>query len=200
MKCTQLPLVPAFAMTAHKAQGKTMDAIVVDLESTCGTESPYVMISRATSLDGVFILRPFWKKVIQCCPSQDVRNEFKRLDVLAHQTKMKYGTPDEASEAQRYLVENFSEAALPLDPGNAPHDRQDARTLARLQVASSRLVNVGVPTNPHRGARSRCPRHARSQPVAAGMVGHTAPPPSPARKRCAPEDATARKRPRHRQG
>jgi hypothetical protein len=32
----------AFAMTAHKAQGKTMDAILIDLESTRGTESPYV--------------------------------------------------------------------------------------------------------------------------------------------------------------
>ncbi|KAJ7212649.1 hypothetical protein GGX14DRAFT_309787, partial [Mycena pura] len=73
-------------MTAHKAQGKTMKAIIVDLESTRGTEAPYVMISRATSLDAVFILRPFRRKVIQCHPSQDVRAEFKRLDILTHQT------------------------------------------------------------------------------------------------------------------
>ncbi|KAJ7070330.1 hypothetical protein B0H15DRAFT_746600, partial [Mycena belliarum] len=73
-------------MTAHKAQGKTMDAIIVDLESTHGTESPYVMISRATSLAGVFILRPFRKKVLQCHPNQDVRSEFKRLDMLTNQT------------------------------------------------------------------------------------------------------------------
>ncbi|KAJ7674296.1 hypothetical protein B0H17DRAFT_901549, partial [Mycena rosella] len=75
-------------MTAHKAQGRTMEAIIVDLESTRGTESPYVMISRTTSLAGVFILCPFRQKVIQCHPSQDVRSEFKRLDMLTHQTLM----------------------------------------------------------------------------------------------------------------
>ncbi|KAJ7306286.1 hypothetical protein DFH08DRAFT_624982, partial [Mycena albidolilacea] len=60
--------------------------VVVDLESTRGTESPYVMLSRAKSLDGVFILRPFRQKIIQCRPREDVRNEFKRLDILCHQT------------------------------------------------------------------------------------------------------------------
>ncbi|KAJ7358214.1 hypothetical protein DFH08DRAFT_687039, partial [Mycena albidolilacea] len=45
------------------------------LLSTRGTESPDVMLSRAESLDGVFILRPFRQKVIQCRPSEDVRNE-----------------------------------------------------------------------------------------------------------------------------
>jgi hypothetical protein len=65
IKRTQVPLVPAFAMTAHKAQGKSLDVVMMDLESTIGTESPYVMLSRATSLEGVFILRPFQKKIIQ---------------------------------------------------------------------------------------------------------------------------------------
>ncbi|KAI0731007.1 hypothetical protein C8Q76DRAFT_717157 [Earliella scabrosa] len=38
--------------------------VVVDLESCAGTESPYVMLSRATSLEGVIILRPFAKSKI----------------------------------------------------------------------------------------------------------------------------------------
>ncbi|KAJ7351570.1 hypothetical protein DFH08DRAFT_643130, partial [Mycena albidolilacea] len=69
-------------MTAHKAQGKTIKFVVVDLESTRGTEPPFVMLSRAKSLDGVFILCPFRQKVIQYRPSEHVRNEFKRLDIL----------------------------------------------------------------------------------------------------------------------
>jgi hypothetical protein len=200
MKRTQLPLVPAFAMTAHKAQGKTMEAIVVDLESTHGTEAPYVMISRATSLDGVFILRPFRKKIIQCRPNQDVRDEFKRLDILAHQTKMNYGTPEEASEAQRHLVDNFSPAALPQDDdGIEQHHLQDARALARLQTASSRLINgPTVPTDAGHSPCSRRPRNARSQPVAARMcIGE---PPAAAQKRRALQDTAARKRPRIKRG
>ncbi|KAJ7207621.1 hypothetical protein GGX14DRAFT_306349, partial [Mycena pura] len=73
-------------MTAHKSQGKTMDSVIVDLQSTSGTEAPYVMLSRATSLAAVHILRPFSQKVIQRRPSQDVREEFRRLDMLCHQT------------------------------------------------------------------------------------------------------------------
>ncbi|KAJ7120759.1 hypothetical protein C8R43DRAFT_864604, partial [Mycena crocata] len=73
-------------MTAHKAQGKTMHDVIMDLEGTTGTEAPYVMLSRATSLAGVYILRPFKQKVIQRRPSQDVREEFRRMDMLYHQT------------------------------------------------------------------------------------------------------------------
>ncbi|KAJ6556701.1 hypothetical protein B0H10DRAFT_1847479, partial [Mycena sp. CBHHK59/15] len=81
------------------AQGKTMDVVILDLESTSGTEAPYVMLSRATSLDGVYILWPFKKKVIQRHPSQDVREEFRHLDMLCHQTIMRHGTSEEAREA-----------------------------------------------------------------------------------------------------
>lgn len=49
--------MPAFAMTAHKAQGQTLEKVVVDLECCRGTESPYVMISRVTSLNGLLLLQ-----------------------------------------------------------------------------------------------------------------------------------------------
>ena len=142
---TQVPLVPAFAMTAHKAQGKTMDAVIMDLESTSGTESPYVMLSRATSLAGVFILRPFSRRVIQRRPSQDVREEFRRLDMLCHQTIMQHGTIEEAAVAQRYLVDNFSAQALPdVDETMGEIADDDAHRLACLQKATSRLI-AGAP-------------------------------------------------------
>ncbi|KAI1792866.1 P-loop containing nucleoside triphosphate hydrolase protein, partial [Ganoderma leucocontextum] len=79
IKRTQVPIQPAFALTAHKSQGQTFDKIVVDLESCTGTESPYVMLSRATSLDVIIILRSFSKKKIRSRPSEDVRKEFRRL-------------------------------------------------------------------------------------------------------------------------
>ena len=56
IKRTQLPIAPAFAMTAHKAQGQTLNKVIVDLESCRGTESPYVMVSHVTSLNGLLIL------------------------------------------------------------------------------------------------------------------------------------------------
>ena len=53
----QFPLVPAWAMTIHKSQGKTLQKVVVDLRRRmfdCG--QLYVSLSRATSLEGLQIL------------------------------------------------------------------------------------------------------------------------------------------------
>lgn len=129
-----------------------MEAVIVDLESTRGTESPYVMISRAKSLDGIFILRPFRHNKIQCHPSQDVRNEFKRLDILCHQTIMQFGSPTEASESQEYLVKTFSAAALPQDGDQELVPiTPDARRLATLQSTTARLISGVAPTSPSTG-------------------------------------------------
>ncbi|KAI9059158.1 hypothetical protein FKP32DRAFT_1535286, partial [Trametes sanguinea] len=73
-------------MTAHKAQGQTFTTVIVDLAGCVGTEAPYVMLSRATSLDGVVILRPFDFKKISCRQSEDLRKECARLRVLELQT------------------------------------------------------------------------------------------------------------------
>jgi hypothetical protein len=82
----QVPLDAAFAITAHKAQGRTMTQVVVDLNSCIGTEAAYVMISRCTSLEGLMILRPFPITKITVHRSQEARNEFQRLDRLNTQT------------------------------------------------------------------------------------------------------------------
>ena len=82
----QVPLDAAFAITAHKAQGRTMTQVVVDLNSCIGTEAAYVMISRCTSLKGLMILRPFPITKITVHRSQEARNEFQCLDRLNTQT------------------------------------------------------------------------------------------------------------------
>ena len=57
----QLPLTPAYAMTAHASQGKTLRAVLLDLnvdkrvDATFGT----VAASRVRSREDVLILRPF---------------------------------------------------------------------------------------------------------------------------------------------
>ncbi|KAI9067796.1 hypothetical protein FKP32DRAFT_1535635, partial [Trametes sanguinea] len=73
-------------MTAHKSQGQTFTRAIVDLESCMGTEAPYVMLSRVTSLDGVLILRPFNHNKITCRPSEDIRRENHRLHILSLKT------------------------------------------------------------------------------------------------------------------
>ena len=44
--CHQIPLQPAFAMTAHRSQGQTLPKETINYQSCRGTKAPYVMTSR----------------------------------------------------------------------------------------------------------------------------------------------------------
>ncbi|CAF1461499.1 unnamed protein product [Adineta ricciae] len=87
---TQLPIVPAFAITTYKAYGLTMNKIVVDLQvpfQTLQVVSVYVPLSRVKRAEHIVILRTFDMKVLPVRPSlaQDAR--LKRLDELDKKTK-----------------------------------------------------------------------------------------------------------------
>ncbi|KAF8180710.1 hypothetical protein K438DRAFT_1602361, partial [Mycena galopus ATCC 62051] len=53
---TQLPLVPAYAYTDYKSQGKSLTWAIIDLTGAHSLQSLYVMISRATSLKLLAVL------------------------------------------------------------------------------------------------------------------------------------------------
>jgi ATP-dependent DNA helicase PIF1 len=57
----QIPLILAWAVTIHKAQGLTLDWMVADFGRAFAAGQAYVAISRAVTLDGMF-LRAFSKK------------------------------------------------------------------------------------------------------------------------------------------
>lgn len=104
MQRAQVPIVPAFTMTAHRAQGQTLPNVIVDLQSCTGMESPYVMISRVKSLAGLLILRPFNIKKITCRQSQDMRRENDRLHILDLKTTVLAGTTTESRVAAASLT------------------------------------------------------------------------------------------------
>jgi ATP-dependent DNA helicase PIF1 len=55
----QMPLKPAWAVTIHKAQGKTFERMILDLGSGAfASGQVYVALSRATSLEGVVLKSP----------------------------------------------------------------------------------------------------------------------------------------------
>lgn len=82
----QVPLMPAFAFTDYKVQGQSFESVVIDLAGARSLQSVYVMLSRATSLRGVAVLRWFPANKIYQRISEDIRHEFQRLAKIASRT------------------------------------------------------------------------------------------------------------------
>ena len=73
----QLPLIPAFAMTAHQAQGQTLEeGIIADLcyGAYSNVLAAYVALTRVTSREGILILRSF-----DAAPFQQGDRSFRAL-------------------------------------------------------------------------------------------------------------------------
>lgn len=83
---TELPIVPTYAMTTHKCQGKTLSYGVIDLVSPPYSKpdlaNVYVPISRFTSRDAMVILRPFRRSVLNYKPHPNMISELKLLQNL----------------------------------------------------------------------------------------------------------------------
>lgn len=74
----QIPLMPAWAVTIHKSQGKTLERVVVDLGR--GAFAPgqvYVALSRCRSIGDMTLARPLRGRDIRC--DEQVRMFYKAL-------------------------------------------------------------------------------------------------------------------------
>lgn len=86
----QLPLLPAYAYTDYKSQGRSLATAIVDPSSASTLQGVYVMLSRVKALQGLAILRPFKAAKIEQRLSQELRTELNRLEELDTRTRHLY--------------------------------------------------------------------------------------------------------------
>jgi hypothetical protein len=92
----QYPLSAAYAFTDHKAQGQTIQYVIVDIGKTVifpvTPFAAYVALSRSRGRGTIRLLRDFDDTIFTRHPSEALRREDERLDWLAQETKNKFET------------------------------------------------------------------------------------------------------------
>jgi ATP-dependent DNA helicase PIF1 len=72
----QIPLILAWAITIHKAQGSTLSNVITDLSDVFGYSMTYVTLSRVKSLEGLFLIGIDFNR-ITCNP--EVKQYYEEL-------------------------------------------------------------------------------------------------------------------------
>jgi hypothetical protein len=90
----QTAIVPGYAFTDYKAQGQTMECVIVDISKPpSGKLSPfsvYVALSRSRGRKNIRILREFDPELLMHHPSEDLREDMARLEQLDEKTKIDF--------------------------------------------------------------------------------------------------------------
>lgn len=86
---SQIPLILAWALSIHKAQGQTLERVRVDLGRVFEKGQAYVALSRATSMAGLQILRFDPRKVIAHEKVRSFYSSLSRAEQVQETTKSK---------------------------------------------------------------------------------------------------------------
>ncbi len=82
----QPPILPAYAYTDYKAQGRSLDNAIIDLQSALSIQGAYVMLSRVRTIEGVAILRPFKALKVEERLKEELRTQLTDLEDLSLHT------------------------------------------------------------------------------------------------------------------
>ncbi|EAU83557.2 ATP-dependent DNA helicase PIF1 [Coprinopsis cinerea okayama7 len=95
IKRTQFAITGAYAFTDYKSQGQTIEKTVVDIAPTptgkgLSPFNAYVALSRGRGRDSIRLLRPFQEELFTVHPSEELREEMQRLEMLDRITRQRF--------------------------------------------------------------------------------------------------------------
>ena len=118
----QYPLMLAWAVTIHKAQGKTFDKVIIDIgRGTFAHGQMYVALSRCTTLDGIVLKKPVLKKHIW--------TDYKVVDFL---TKYQYKRAEQAlsvNDKVQIIMDAINKKGLLKIVYLKPNDEKSTRVI-----------------------------------------------------------------------
>jgi hypothetical protein len=190
----QVPLQPAFSVTGHSAQGKTLPKVIIDLHE--GGFAAYVGASRARSQQDVFITQPVKVEDLNKPLPPTLSFETSCLEAMAQNTLVKYGyiqgellpVPDAESEKSlsqltyhvRFNEEDKRKANVMEDASENQREQMENKSKGRQL---SRKKSKTEPTTMHLApAAPPAPAPAAAAPPA--------PPPAPPLSPFAPAGCT----------
>ncbi|KAL1297731.1 hypothetical protein AAFC00_006271 [Neodothiora populina] len=88
----QIPLILAWALSIHKAQGQTLNRVKVDLGKVFEKGQAYVALSRATSMQGLQVLRFDARKVVAHDKVRAFYSNLSRVEEIERKSGSKAGS------------------------------------------------------------------------------------------------------------
>ena len=139
MKLTQLPIVCNIATTGHKLQGTTKEKIVV-IDFNYGLRNwIYVVLSRVTSLAGLFLKKPLDFNKLKG-PSRELLIEMKRLKCLEEELIHMRNSVEAVNYVDNMKIEIWS-----IDKHDLQEEKQSHDELYAIHQDMFTMKNIFVP-------------------------------------------------------
>ena len=151
----QIPLAPAFAITAHASQGQTLDAAIVDLciSKEASPITSYVALTQARRKEDIAILRPFDRSIFQKVPllgphlllkhlrSHDV--DWEQLQELLDRAAKKRKRSDVEEDSDRKRFRTFREREGDSEKSVAKNTQRPVTTCSYCQKTQPQVWYEG---------------------------------------------------------
>ncbi|RBR09823.1 uncharacterized protein FIESC28_09702 [Fusarium coffeatum] len=129
-KRTQLPLILAWALSIHKAQGQTLERVKVNLGRVFEKGQAYVALSRATTQDGLQVLG-FQKSKVMAHPR-----------VIDFYNKL-YSAEEALGKPKAQSITNFVSNRIGSAPARAPAPKKTAPQVVDLDDEEEAMAAYG---------------------------------------------------------
>ena len=155
MKRYQFPLTLAYAITIHKSQGLSLDAVIADLGDdvfSCGMS--YVALSRVRSIDGLYLFNLNPERIHCSHLAVDEYNRLRKLYTNLEQLKAGSTKPPDDKQRKNTVKRTIKDANIALNVNEAKSNDEPKEKKPKL--TDSKYGNKGDQKIRFKNPDNRC--------------------------------------------